>query len=82
MHAAAALKRPVVVVWGSSNFQAWHPWNTEYEAVRSDLPCMPCPGYTCAAFGEPRCIMDIPVSPVAEACERILLEAATVTEIP
>jgi len=81
-HAAAALKRPVVVIWGSSNFQAWHPWNTEYEAVRSELPCMPCPGYTCDAFGEPKCIVGIPVSRVAEACERILLETATVTEIP
>jgi predicted lipopolysaccharide heptosyltransferase III len=71
MHAAAALKKPVVVVWGSSNYQAWHPWGTMFEAVRSDLPCMPCPGYSCAAYGEPKCIRDIPVSRVAAACERI-----------
>lgn len=71
-HAAAALNKPVVAVWGSSNLKAWHPWNTAYEAVRSDLPCMPCPGYTCTAFGEPKCILDIPVSRVAEACDRML----------
>jgi len=71
-HAAAALKRPIVVIWGSSNFQVWHPWGTLHEAVRSDLPCIPCPGYTCAAFGEPKCILDISVDSVADACDRIL----------
>jgi heptosyltransferase III len=82
MHAAAALKKPVVVVWGSSNFQAWHPWGTDYEAVRSELPCMPCPGYTCAAFGEPKCITGIPVSRVAEACERLLLRNGDAPPFP
>ncbi len=71
-HAASALKKPVVVIWGSSDFHAWHPWATIYEAVRLDFPCAPCPGYTCAAFGRPRCILDITVEKVAEACERIL----------
>jgi len=71
-HAAAALKKPVVVVWGSSDFAAWHPWETEYEAVRSDLPCIPCPGYRCKAYGEPKCIRQIPVQKVADACTRIL----------
>ncbi len=71
-HAAAALKKPVVVIWGSSNFQVWHPWDTVNEAVRSDLPCVPCPGYTCTVFGEPKCILDTTVANVADACERIL----------
>ncbi len=74
-HAASALRKPVVVVWGSSNFQAWHPWGTEYEAVCPDFPCRPCPGYTCLAYGEPRCILDITVDQVAEACERMLHRA-------
>jgi ADP-heptose:LPS heptosyltransferase len=71
-HIAAALRKPIVVVWGSSNFQAWHPWETEYEAVRSDLPCIPCPGYKCKAFDRPKCILDIAVPTVFEACERML----------
>jgi lipopolysaccharide heptosyltransferase II len=69
-HAAAALGRPLVAVWGSSDFQVWHPWETEYEAVRLALPCMPCPGHTCAAFGAPKCIEDIPVDQVLDACTR------------
>ena len=52
--------------------RVWHPWETVYEAVRSDLPCIPCPGYTCKVFGKPKCILDTPVARVAEACERIL----------
>jgi ADP-heptose:LPS heptosyltransferase len=71
-HAASALGKPVVVIWGSSDFQVWHPWRTKYEAIRSELPCMPCPGYTCKAFGEPKCVLDITVTSVASACERIL----------
>ncbi len=71
-HAAAALKKPIVVIWGSSNFQIWHPWEALHEAVRSDLPCIPCPGYTCEVFGEPKCILEIAVENVADACERVL----------
>ncbi len=71
-HAAAALKKPIVVVWGSSNFHAWHPWGTVYEAVRSDFPCMPCPGYSCKVFGEPQCIRNITVPQVAAACETLV----------
>jgi ADP-heptose:LPS heptosyltransferase len=71
-HAAAALKKRLVVIWGSSNFRAWRPWSDRYEAVRSDLPCMPCPGYTCNAFEEPKCIRGITVERVLEACEKML----------
>ena len=71
-HAAAALRKPVVVVWGSSNYVAWRPWETRYELVRSDLPCIPCPGYFCAEYGDSRCIGRIPVEAVAVACRRML----------
>lgn len=71
-HVAAALSKPVVVVWGSSDYRVWRPWGTDFESIRSDLPCMPCPGYSCAAFGRPKCIQDIPVERVLEACARVL----------
>ena len=72
-HAAAALRKPVVVVWGSSNYKAWRPWETRYELVRSDLPCMPCSGYSCQEYGDSRCIHQIPVEAVADACRRMLV---------
>jgi lipopolysaccharide heptosyltransferase II len=76
-HAAAALGRPIVVVWGSSSHAAWRPWGTDYEMVRSELPCMPCAGYRCEAFGEPRCILDIEVERVMQACRALRVRAAT-----
>jgi heptosyltransferase III len=78
-HAAAALEKPVVVLWGSSNHHAWHPWETDYELVRSDLPCMPCSGYSCAEYGEPRCILDLPVDRVRQACHNILARSGDPT---
>jgi len=74
-HAAAALRKPIVVIWGSSDFRAWHPWETRHELVRSDLPCMPCPGYVCAAFGAPKCILDVSVERVEQACDKILRDS-------
>jgi ADP-heptose:LPS heptosyltransferase len=71
-HAAAALKKPIVVVWGSSSFEAWHPWGTDFVAVRSELPCMPCPGYDCKEFDRPRCIREVSVSRVKDACNAML----------
>jgi heptosyltransferase I len=71
-HAAAALGKSLAVVWGSSDFRVWHPWETRYEAVRSSLPCMPCPGHTCAVFGAPKCVLDISVDQVFDACMRLL----------
>jgi len=71
-HVAAALRRKVVVIFGSSNAAAWRPWRTAHELVRSDLPCIPCPGYRCAVFGDPKCIRDISVETVAAAVDRLI----------
>ena len=73
-HAAAALGRPLVVIWGSSDFRVWHPWNTPFESVGLSLPCMPCPGYRCAAFDRPKCIEEVAVETVLAACARALAD--------
>ena len=59
MHLAAALQRPVLAIFGSSNLTAWRPWGTDYEVARADLPCIPCPGYRCYEYDQPRCIRSI-----------------------
>jgi ADP-heptose:LPS heptosyltransferase len=71
-HAAAALGKSLVVIWGSSDFRVWHPWETEYAPVRLELSCMPCPGYSCSAFDTPKCIRDIGVERVMAACESVM----------
>ena len=66
-HIVAALKKPIVVIFGSSDSTVWHPWQTEYRLLRSDLPCIPCPGYECLHFDQPKCIRSIEVDEVWSA---------------
>ena len=76
-HIAAAFRVPQVVVFGSSNVAHWRPWTRgPAEVVREDLPCAPCPGYTCAEFDAPECIRRVPVERVGAAVDRVLLKAA------
>lgn len=71
-HIAAALGKKIVVIFGSSDFKVWYPWGAEHQLIKSDLPCMPCPGYFCLHYDEPRCIRSIPVKPVFEAVQSML----------
>ena len=71
-HIAAALGKRIVVIFGSSDSKVWHPWGTEYRLIKSDLSCIPCPGYFCLHYDEPRCIRSIPVEPVLQAVESLL----------
>jgi ADP-heptose:LPS heptosyltransferase len=72
-HMAAAVSVPSVVIFGSSNVAHWRPWTSApAEVVREELPCQPCPGYTCAEFDAPECIGRVPVERVTMAIERVL----------
>lgn len=72
-HIAAALGVPQVVVFGSSNVGHWRPWSiAPSEVVREEMPCAPCPGYTCAEFDAPECIRRVAVERVTAAIERVL----------
>lgn len=72
-HIAAAVGVPQVVVFGSSNVAHWSPWTrAPFEVVREEMPCAPCPGYTCSEFDAPECIRRVPVSRVTSAVERVL----------
>jgi heptosyltransferase-3 len=77
-HVAAAVGAPQVVVFGSSNVAHWRPWaSAPAEVVREELPCAPCPGYTCAEFGAPECIRRVPAERVVAAVERVLSKTVT-----
>lgn len=72
-HIAAAVQTPSVVIFGSSNRNHWRPWtDAPNEIVFEEFACQPCPGYVCAEFGEPRCIMSIKSESVFAAIERVL----------
>jgi len=79
-HMAAAVNTPSVVIFGSSNVHHWRPWSESVsEVVREDMPCAPCPGYTCGEFDEPQCIRRVTVEKVISACERVLRATKDVT---
>lgn len=72
-HIAAAVRVPSVVIFGSSNVAHWRPWTTApAEVVREELPCQPCPGYTCSEFDAPECIRRVTVERVTAAIERVI----------
>jgi len=72
-HIAAAVNTPSVVIFGSSNRDHWYPWtDSPNEIVFEPLPCQPCPGYECAVFGDPKCILSIQPEKVFAAIDRVL----------
>jgi lipopolysaccharide heptosyltransferase II len=72
-HIAAAVRTPVVVIFGSSNVAHWRPWTHAPAAVvREEMPCAPCPGYTCAEFGAAQCIRRVTVERVIAAIAAVL----------
>jgi heptosyltransferase-3 len=75
-HIASAVGAPSVIIFGSSNVAHWRPWATTAtapaEVVREEMPCAPCPGYTCAEFDAPECIRRVSVERVTAAIERVL----------
>lgn len=71
-HIAAALNRPLVVLFGSMDSAAWHPWRAPYALVQNYYPCNPCRGDRCYAFSEPECILSITPEQVQVAVERML----------
>lgn len=75
-HVAAALDRPTVVLFGSSNSVRWRPWKTRHEIVQNDYACNPCKGDRCYAFAQPECILSIRLDQVEAAVERVLIPAA------
>jgi predicted lipopolysaccharide heptosyltransferase III len=70
-HIAAAVKTPLVVLFGPASAQRWRPWRAPAELVQNDFPCNPCSMYTCEAFDQPECIRSITIKQVLQAVQRV-----------
>jgi lipopolysaccharide heptosyltransferase III len=80
-HIAAAAGAPCVVIFGSSNRNHWRPWTMQpNEIVFEEMACQPCPGYSCAEFEKPECILRVPVERVVAAIDRILSDRKAIVE--
>ena len=71
-HIAAAVKTPLVVMFGPASSVRWRPWRAPAELVQNAFACNPCSMYKCEAFDEPECIRSISVAQVMQAIEKML----------
>jgi len=80
-HMAAALSRPLVVIFGSSSSTIWGPWppqasNPPAWVVQNFYECNPCPGDRCYRFARPECILSVSFEQVKSAVETVLARSA------
>lgn len=71
-HIAAAVKTPLVVMFGPASSVRWRPWRAPSELVQNPFACNPCAMYKCEAFDEPECIRSISVAQVMGAVKKML----------
>jgi lipopolysaccharide heptosyltransferase III len=84
-HMAAALARPVVVIFGSSSSVIWGPWprataETSSRIVQNPYDCNPCPGDRCYQFARPECILSVTFEQVRSAVGEALRSTAAKLE--
>jgi lipopolysaccharide heptosyltransferase III len=80
-HMAAALARPVVVIFGSSSSVIWGPWprdtvGNSSRIVQNPYDCNPCPGDRCYQFERPECILSVTFEQVRAAVAEVLRNTA------
>jgi heptosyltransferase-3 len=80
-HMAAALARPVVVIFGSSSSPIWGPWprqdsNPSARVVQNPFACNPCPGDRCYQFAQPECILSVTFDQVKQAVQSVLAQVS------
>jgi heptosyltransferase III len=73
-HIAAAVKTPLVALFGPASSVRWGPWRAPSVLVQNYFACNPCAMYTCEAFDEPECIRSITIDQVVKAIDRLLTE--------
>jgi ADP-heptose:LPS heptosyltransferase len=72
MHLAAAFRKPVVGIFGSSNPKRWHPWGVPHRVIWAGLECSPCHGKSCANRDRFACVKAIEVKDVLNAALDLL----------
>jgi heptosyltransferase-2 len=71
MHVAAALNRPVVAIFGSTDPITTRPFGNNHIVVRHPVECAPCLKRVCP-LGHHQCMDRVSVNEVYDACQRIL----------
>ncbi len=73
MHIAAAFKRPIVAVFGSTDHKTTHPYGTPHRIVRKEFDCAPCLLRQCPI--DHRCMVSVTADDVMAAIAELEPEA-------
>lgn len=77
MHIAAAMRTPVVALFGPSGDVEWGPWQVTHRVVASqEHPCRPCGNDGCGGGKVSECLTTLPVERVRAAVLEVLAESA------
>jgi|TARA_B110000879_G_scaffold41282_1_gene58165 heptosyltransferase-2 len=71
MHVAAALKVPVIAIYGSTSAEFTPPLSEKVELLTTDIECRPCFQRKCP-LGHLRCLKDIQPVRVSQSVNRLL----------
>jgi len=75
VHLADAMGAKVVsIVPGLEVPNSIEPWHNQHRAVRHPVPCAPCYSFTFCPEGHNRCMLELPLQPVLDACWQALAE--------
>ncbi len=76
MHIAAAMRTPVVALFGPSGETEWGPWQVTHRVVASTAhPCRPCGNDGCGGGKVSECLTTLPVARVRAALAEVLAES-------
>lgn len=71
MHLASYLDRPVLAVFGPTDYRKYGPWGRSFKVVHSRLECAPCEIAQCPR-GSLKCMEDINADEVYAAAKKLL----------
>ncbi|HUK04982.1 MAG TPA: putative lipopolysaccharide heptosyltransferase III [Burkholderiales bacterium] len=72
MHLAAAMRTPVVALFGPSGEHEWRPWRVSHRVVTSSHPCRPCGNDGCGGGKLSECLTMLAVDDVYAAVQDLL----------
>jgi heptosyltransferase-3 len=75
MHIAAAMRTPVVALFGPSGDKEWGPWKVAHRVVASEVHfCRPCGMDGCGGSKVSDCLVSLPVDKVFAAVQELLAQ--------
>jgi heptosyltransferase III len=72
MHLAAAVKTPIIALFGPSGDIMWGPWGQGHRVLKKNWPCRPCGQDGCDGSKVSRCLVEITDEEVTAAVDVVL----------